>query len=545
MPSGGALILLRTLAATASALAVGLSFPPTSARALVWVGLVPLLLALRGARLGVALMLTWGWTLLAAWVVGSWMPDAVAEYFLQPLALGYGFFFAVATGMAGVFYMGFAAAYRRLAGRLDPRVVPLVAAAAWVAAELGRARLLTAIAFVSNPWGLLGYSQVGLDAAVQIAALTGVYGTSFAIVAANAGIAEAIALAWRRDGPRRRVAATLACSLAPAALVFGFGFVVLRTAPDAGRPVDAIPIGIVQGDVSLGTRWRSDFYGQNVDVYLRGTREALAAEPGALIVWPEAALTFFLSEEPRFLGAIAQTLAAGAGELIVGGPRRDAGPPPRYFNSVFVLDSAGHLGATYDKQHLVPFSEYPPLGRFDFVRRRFEGARFFTHGAPSPPLPTRAGPAGVLVCNEAMLPELASARTAEGAALLVVPSNDTWIPSRRFAEPLFDIVRLRAVEQRRWLVRASTSGPSAIVDPWGRVQARSEPFTRAMVTGWIRPESVRSVYSQLGDSFAIACLLVAVVALVRTRRHAPPAPECVAARSQPPAASRGPSPATR
>jgi apolipoprotein N-acyltransferase len=123
----------------------------------------------------------------------------------------------------------------------------------------------------------------------------------------------------------------------------------------------------------------------------------------------------------------------------------------------------------------------------------------------------------VLLCNEAMIPELASARVRDGAAYLVNPSNDTWIPSRRFADHLFDIVRLRAVEQRRFLVRASTSGPSAIVDPFGRVQARSEPFSQAVVTGWIRPERERSLYSRLGDAFACLCAASVPLALVAAR----------------------------
>ena len=141
----------------------------------------------------------------------------------------------------------------------------------------------------------------------------------------------------------------------------------------------------------------------------------------------------------------------------------------------------------------------------------------FTPGAATPPLPTRAGPAGVLLCNEAMLPELASARVRDGAAYLVNPSNDTWIPSRRFVDHLFDIVRLRAIEQRRFLVRASTSGPSAIVDPWGRVQARSEPFSQAVVNGWIRPQRERSLYSRIGDTFACLCAAGVLLALAAAR----------------------------
>ena len=93
-----------------------------------------------------------------------------------------------------------------------------------------------------------------------------------------------------------------------------------------------------------------------------------------------------------------------------------------------------------------------------------------------------------------MFPEDAAERVRAGAEWLVVPSNDSWIPSRGFADHLFAIVRMRAIEPRRFLVRASTSGPSAVIDGWGRVQVRSEPFERTFVTGWIRAEKEESSY---------------------------------------------------
>ncbi|RIK91808.1 MAG: apolipoprotein N-acyltransferase, partial [Proteobacteria bacterium] len=307
---------------------------------------------------------------------------------------------------------------------------------------------------------------------------------------------------------------------APAAALFAFGAMALRAAPPAdARPPRAAPVAVVQGHVKLERRWRSDSYGRNFEVYLEGTLEALTRAPGALVVWPESALTFFLEDEPLYRRSIASVAAAGGGEVAVGGPRQagdDAAP--RWFNSVFVVDGAGRVSEPYDKQALVPFAEYPPLGALDFVRRRFEGARFFAFGAATPPLATRAGRAGVLVCNEGMLPELAGRRVAEGAEILLNPSNDTWIPSRRFADHLFDIVRLRAVEQRRWLVRASTSGPSAVVDPWGRVTVRTRPFERAVATGWVEPRAGRTLYGRIGDAFGVACVAAAALALVAVRR---------------------------
>jgi apolipoprotein N-acyltransferase len=325
------------------------------------------------------------------------------------------------------------------------------------------------------------------------------------VVAANAAIVE-LALALAGHGaPWRRALAAAGLGLLPALGVLGLGVGALRSAPAAPGP-DATDVSVVQGHVSLGTRWRSEFYGQNLGVYLDATREALATHPGGLVVWPEGALTFFLEEEPAYRRAIARTLSPSGAELLLGGPRSDGGAPaPEYTNSVFLLEPSGRIAARYDKEVLVPFTEYFPLRRIDLLRRRFERVRVFTHGAPTPPLPTRAGPAGVLTCNEAMMPELARRRVRDGAVFLVSPSNDTWVPERRFADHLFDIVRLRAVEQRRWLVRASTSGPSAIVDPWGRVQARSTPFVRAVIHGRIAPERRLTIYARAGDLFAALC----------------------------------------
>jgi apolipoprotein N-acyltransferase len=167
---------------------------------------------------------------------------------------------------------------------------------------------------------------------------------------------------------------------------------------------------------------------------------------------------------------------------------------------------------------LVPFSEFVPFAGLDLSRRSFGPVRFFSRGGPTPPLPTRAGPAGILVCNEAMLPEVARERVREGAAYLVNPSNDSWVERPRWARLMFDLVRLRAVEEPRWLVRASTSGPSAIVDPWGRVRAESRLFSQGLVLGGIHPRREPSVYGRVGDLFALGCAAAVGLRLLLPRR---------------------------
>jgi apolipoprotein N-acyltransferase len=509
-----------------SMLLFGWSFPPVAARPLAWVALAPFLLAVRLGSARRAVALAFLWSIAAAWAVGDWMPEAVEVYFLQPRWVGFLLLLGVVATMAAPYYGAFAVVWNRVGRSFGPTVLPFLAGAAWVAAELGRGRLFTGTPFfIGNPWGLVGYTQVGFDAMIQIASVTGVYGLGFLIAAVNAALCELAAATIERR-PRRPAWVGLALALGLTAASTGYGFLRLQES-DAPRSGDATRVALIQGDVRVGARWSSEHYGTNLATYLQLTRRALQEGDPQMVFWPESALTFFLEEELGYRRAIARVLAETDAELLVGGPRSEPSDPPRFFNSIFLFSADGVIGGRYDKQLLVPFSEYFPFGAIDLLRRRFERVRTFTHGQPSPPFETRAGLAGVLVCNEAMLPEVAGRRVAQGAAYLVNPSNDTWIPSRRFAAQLFDIVSLRAVEQRRYLVRASTSGPSAIVDPWGRVLERSEPFSSAVVLGEIRPRQDRTLYSRVGDLFAVLCVVAVVVALLvgrSSRRGASPAP---------------------
>ncbi len=485
------------LATLASALLYGLAFPPARLRPLAWVALVPLLVALRRTSTRAALLLAWLWTLAATCMVADWLPVSIADYYQQPLLVGLGFLLGIPTFMAVPYYVAFAACYRALA-RSPAALRPLAVAAAWVAAELGRARLLT-----GNPWALFGYSQIDALPLIQIADLASVYGVSFVLVAVNAALAE-LWLAATDTPPRPRAAAG---AIATAALVLGagLGYGALRLRSPALIPRERpVRVALVQGNLDLGSQWREEYYGKNLDVYLRLTAEAIRDYAPALVFWPENAMTFFLEQERGYLAAIARVLD-GRAQLIAGGPRVVVGPDRHYFTSIFLLSAGGRVVAHYDKQRLVPFAEYFPFARLDLLRRRFARVREFTPGGPPALLPTVAGPAGVMICNEAMFPEIAAARARAGAAYFVEPANDSWFRAR-FSDQQFDIVRLRAVEQRRYLVRASTSGPSAIVDPAGRVVVRTALSTQTVAGGEIRAGTVTTLYCRVGDLFAWLCV---------------------------------------
>jgi apolipoprotein N-acyltransferase len=487
------------------------------ARALAWVCLVPLLVALRDAPPARRLALGAALSLAVGIGTGTWMPRAVADYFDQPLAVGAALFLLVTFAMAAPYYVAFAWAYGPLV-RGAGAAAPLFAGAAWVAADVARGRLLNGLpVYLGNsPWATFGYSQTGVDPVVQIASWTGVYGISFALVCVNAALAEAARELWRE----RRLSASSRRGLLVAATVVGFllafGAVSLSRAraPAAGARTR---IAIAQANLGAAARWEEGGAARTLDAYGRLTLEAFERGAPALVFWPEAALTFFLEQEPLYQRALGQLLARNGAELVTGAPRA-AGPSgaPPYTNSVYLVEQGGALRARYDKQLLLPFMEYFPL-RLDLVRRRFGRVREFTAGAASAPLPTRAGPAGVLVCNEALLPHVAARRMAEGAAYLVNPSNDSWVKDAGFAEHQFDIVVLRAVETRTTLVRASDSGPSAVVDPWGRVVARSAPLARELILAEIAPGPGGSLYARIGDLFGALCALAVVLRLASSR----------------------------
>jgi apolipoprotein N-acyltransferase len=498
-----------------------MAFPPTGWLPLAWAALAPFFVALRSGGLGRATLLTWLWCLVAAWVIGDWFATSVADYFQQPMPLAVALFFGVFTVMAGPYYLAAALSYRVLARRFTA-LLPLLAAAAWVMAELGRGRLFTGTAlFIGNPWGLLGYSHADSLVLMQVASLTGVYGVSFALACTNAALAE-LWIAWREPARRDRAAGAFLLAPLPAALCLAYGTVVLNGAVDVGEG-DATPVtvAVAQGNVDVGARWRPEAYGQNLDTYLRLTAAAAERARPRIVFWPEAALTFFLESEDLYRRGIARFLRAADLQLVTGGPRAFGPGRDRYTNSVYVLEGDGSLSARYDKEYLVPFAEYFPL-RVDVLRRSFGRIRYFERGEKVDPIPTRAGPAGVLICNESMLPEAARRRVRDGAVYLLNPSNDTWISDEKYTEQQLDIAVVRAVEQRRWLVRASTSGPSALVDPYGRVRARTPGLEKALLVGEIVPSSELTVYARVGDAFAFACVaaVLAGVGWVRWRERA-------------------------
>jgi apolipoprotein N-acyltransferase len=104
---------------------------------------------------------------------------------------------------------------------------------------------------------------------------------------------------------------------------------------------------------------------------------------------------------------------------------------------------------------------------------------------------------------------------AGGAQVLVNVSNDGWFGRSAARMQHLNIARMRAVENRRWLLRATNDGITAAIDPAGRVRQRLAPYTRDTLNAWFSFSDQKTVYTRYGDWFALLCAACGVLALAR------------------------------
>ncbi len=350
----------RVAAAVAAGLLLAAAFPRTNQSWLAWVGLVPLLLALRGRSPRSAATLGWLAGFVFYLVTVSWIPDTISNFTSVPPAAA----FMLLVLMAAVAAYGqavFAGVLEWAASHGVPRL--WMAPPLWAVLEWTRGFVVAEF-----PWNLLGYSQMRYLDLAQAADLGGVYLLSAVLVLANVALAESIA-AHRAGGEqagRKAARLLVAAALAPALLgVYGH----LRLAAIARIPyTGSIRVGIAQGNVAQDQKWDASVASRILERYLRLSDQAV--EAGAeLVVWPEASLPFSLRHDLRSTRLLELAEQRNV-DLLVGAPgfeERD-GDGGKPYNQAWLLRSGGDVQGPYDKIQLVPFGEYIPLdGLFGLV----------------------------------------------------------------------------------------------------------------------------------------------------------------------------------
>ena len=122
---------------------------------------------------------------------------------------------------------------------------------------------------------------------------------------------------------------------------------------------------------------------------------------------------------------------------------------------------------------------------------------------------TDIGNIGILICYEGAFPYITIETVREGAQVLVNLTNDAWYdrtsaPFQHFAFYIF-----RAIETDRYLLRAANTGISAIIDPKGRVDAKTSIFTEEILKGSFAMKDTKTFYVRYGDYFILLAFLAA------------------------------------
>lgn len=485
-----------------SGVLTALSFPKFNLSFLCWISLIPLFFALhdRSAKQSFFLGFLGGIAFNA--ILIYWIPAVPAHY--GNLSIGVSLLiYAIFVIYLALFWALFSWFFAKIQ-RTFPNLIFLLAPFIWIGFEYILTHLLTGF-----PWGLLGYSQHNNLWFLQLASLAGIYGLSFILVLFQSLFVYSMI-------QKRKTPFFLGLILV-LLLHFG-GWMIIKNNPSMEESFQA---SVIQGNVSSEIQWDQisdfqirDLFNQHLSLSSDANKQG-----SRLIIWPEFSVPLCFScsyniypefkyELSRFVQESGATLLLGTNETVM------FQQLPHYYNTALCLHPDLSMSQYY-KIHLVPFGEYTPykkvfffiekmthaIGELSsgntFVLHQFEGKKF-----------------GVPICYEIIFPNLVRKFVKKGADFLVTITNDGWYGNSSAPYQHFAIAVVRAVENRRFLLRSATTGVSGIIDPYGRILSRTEMMTQTYLTETVAPMNTITPYTHYGDFFPLASLTLVIVFLI-------------------------------
>lgn len=499
---------VRFLLAIASGLALPFSFPNYNLPLLAWIAVALLMLAALGARTREAALYGFISGALFYPLSVPWI-DTVMRQYGNVGAFAAAGILGLMTLAGALFPLVFAALVARV-GKSSLALACALAPFLWVALEFARAHL----PIIAFPWNLIGYAASGNLALVQLASVTGFFGLSLLVVGFNALLAWAIA----SPSAKSRRAVLIAAVLLIVVGKFGPRFVPRAAADHVAH--------LVQTDFP-----QSESYPANwMEIHAAEMRQlatisvdAARRLPG-VIIWPEVPAPFSL-QDSKF-AAVADAIVKNSGsDFLIGVVDWKLGPDRQWLasNSAVLLGPAGQREFTYDKMHLVPFGEYVPLRRWlTFARSLTAGISDFTPGHTYAVGRLPGGRFSVFICYESVFSAEVRRFADDGAELLINISNDGWFGRSSAAAQSLMMARVRAVENRRWLLRDTNTGFTVDVDPYGRIVARLAPFARAELDAPYGFRSDLTPYTRFGDWLAWLCVIATLVFILAAFKRRKP-----------------------
>jgi apolipoprotein N-acyltransferase len=517
--------------------------------AFCWIALLPLLWALLGnAKTGNPLTVPQGAALGYAcgflWYLGNcyWIYQTMYLYggLAKPIAAGLLLLFCLYLGLYHALFGTLIAAFRRRFGR---QTSLLLVPFAWVAVELARARI------TGLPWDPLGNAQVDNPLLTRLAPITGVYGLSFLIAAVNALWLIRIRIRERRF---TRSVLTVAGVIIIALYIAGLRLIAnpkpSPTTATATLVQENLEVGAANTGPQPSTQQFLDSFSylsrypspkfllgipeladtpsvfliRNQPLPEGANPNGLIPTPTDLIVWPESPAPFE-DIDPQFRAAMAALARTAQAPVIVGNtgfePNTTSKSGYTLYNRASFITPDGTYAAHYDKMHLVPFGEYVPYKQFFFFAKSLlNEVGLFEPGKQRTVFKTGGHTYGTFICYESIFGDEIRQLPQQGADVLINISNDGWYGDTSAAWQHLNMVRMRAIENHRWILRATNTGVTAAINPYGRVTAGAPRHQRTSIRVHFGYENDLTFYARYGDLFAYACAFITTLPLALSLR---------------------------
>jgi len=498
------------------------AFPRANQGWLGWAAWVPLILFVAGTRSRRAAF-AGGWLtgVIGFFILLWWMPDVMANYGGMPSLLSWAAYALLIAVLAC--YPATACAFtRHLMFRRGERYL-LLFPFVWIVMEL----VASVTPFGGFPWLLAGYTQTRFLTVIQISDTTGIYGVSFLLLCFNTALAW---LAWilfyketRQHGERppariffRRFLnleafAPLVAAFVLLSIVLVYGHAAVNRWENSEAPFSA---ALLQGNLSV-----DDTHEALYEKFERGyLRMADTLDPGTvdILILPESSAPKLFQGDDSYRRAmenLARRYPFGLVLSNINYIERQDDETWEYFNSAFFLAGDGSLAGVYDKVHLVPFGEYIPYKKFLFfaetISKEMGG---FSEGDELRILPLGGRPANAVICFEAVFPDLVRRFSARGSQVIVNLTNDGWYGVSAAPYHHLEIARVRAVENRRFFLRAANTGFSAVIKPTGHIASQTGLGEEAICLGRFGFIEEKTFYSRCGNVFAWLCVVISTAA---------------------------------
>jgi apolipoprotein N-acyltransferase len=313
-------------------------------------------------------------------------------------------------------------------------------------------------------------------------------------------------LFWARQEKRLVSKGVIFAAVAAPLIMVGYGSYRISY---FDRIINTFPsgkVGIYQGNRPMV----GDDPVDNLRTYRKASSNMEQIEKLDFIIWPEGGMIYGLREK-EISGFYKNNIFNENDRygrfkintpLITGGYLyRGEGKDKKLYNIATLVSPDGRIGGIYEKYFLIPFGEYIPFGDvFPYLYTFSPNSLRITPGSHLSTFSFNNHTLTPLICYEDIKTSFANnAIVASNPDLILSFANDGWFGDSSCPEMHFAMAKFRAVEHRRFMVRATNTGISGFVDPVGRTYETTGSSVAGEKIGEIHYMKMSTFYELTGD----------------------------------------------